>query len=392
MNLMPMYSILKKTYDNSYAQPAFNITCYNQLKSALSMHESLRSPAIIQVGMIAMGFLGDAKDMYHSTFKEKKSGAENAIRMLRDFENEISIPVAIHADHVKEIDICKMLVDVGFTSVMIDGSHLPYDDNVEITREVVRYAHSEGVTVEAELGVLAGNEDDIFSEKSTYTNPMVVPDFVQKTGVDCLAISFGTKHGANKGLSIKLRDQIVTASKENLLHCGLDTILVSHGSSTVPQYIVKEINLNGGVLEGVGGIPIDELKKVINSGIGKINIDTDMRLSITRNVRELLLKHDNLSSEKTIKEICNSLEINPGEIDFRLYLKSLRTALIYGSKSDRGASLIMNSIEKGVQEIVSQLVVHFGSLGKSTLIKFESLEMMREVYRTRIKRQVIKAG
>lgn len=375
-----MYSILENTLENSYAQGAFNVTCYQQLKAVLATHDALRSPAIIQVGNIAMGFLGKAKDMNNATLKEKSIGAKNIKQMIDSLKDNFSIPAALHADHMKDLETIKMLVQNGFTSVMIDGSHLPFNDNVELTREVVKYAHKTGITVEGELGVLAGAEDDIFSEKSTYTNPMMVADFLKKTGADCLALSYGTKHGVKKGLSIKLRREIVIASRENILHERIEAMLVSHGSSTVPAYIVEDINNLGGKLEGVGGIPLDELDAVIKGGISKINIDTDMRLSITRNVREFLAKSILRDTDPILKSIWNILKENPSEIDFRVFLYPLRDMLTEGTSLGEAGQYIEACIEKAVFEIVSQLIVQFGSVGYANRIKFNTLDEMADMY------------
>ena len=250
-----MSAILENTLTQGYAQGAFNFTCFPQLKAILETHEIFHSPAIVEIGGIALGYLGNAADMNNATLEEKTRGAENVIAMLKQLDPLFTIPVAIHADHVKDLATIKMLVDKGFTSVMIDGSHLSFEENAELTREVVRLAHPHGVTVEAELGILAGTEDKIFSEESTYTNPLKVVDFIKKTGADCLALSYGTKHGVKKGLKVKLRREIVIAAAENLRHERLKAVLVSHGSSTVPAYLVEDINALGGKLEGVGGIP-----------------------------------------------------------------------------------------------------------------------------------------
>lgn len=383
MKLIPMYPILKNTFNNGYAQGAFNVTTYQQLKSVLSAHEALRSPALIQVGNIALGYLGKAKDMNASTFEEKTRGAVHIRALLDSLSSEYSIPVALHADHAKDYEVIKMMIEKGFTSVMIDGSHLPFEENIELTREVVKLAHEKGVTVEGELGVLAGTEDDAFSEKSTYTNPMKVVEFVKKTAVDCLALSYGTKHGVRKGISVKLRTEIVTAAKENLLHEKLDTILVSHGSSTVPGYIVEDINHLGGKLDGVGGIPINELHAVIQCGIGKINIDTDMRLSITRNIRELMRDQAAGKDGSGEESVRKNLSDNPGEIDFRVILSSMRDFLVDGKPEPTAFEKNIGScFERGVYEILGPLLVHFGSLGYANRIEALTLQDMAERYST----------
>ena len=183
-----------------------------------------------------------------------------------------------HLDHGRDFDSCAAAIEGGYTSVMIDGSSLPFKDNVELTREVVKYAHARGVSVEGELGVLAGVEDHVFSASSTYTNPLDAVEFFKKTGVDALAISYGTMHGASKGKDVKLRKEIPVAIRECMNHLGIFGALVSHGSSTVPKYIVDEINGLGGELSGTYGISIDELKAAIPVSYTHLTLPTNSRV------------------------------------------------------------------------------------------------------------------
>jgi fructose-bisphosphate aldolase, class II len=379
MDLIPMFPILENTLGKNYAQGAFNATSFQQVKAILETHDALRSPAIIQVGNIALGFLGNAVDMNKPTLEEKRRGAKNVYSMLEYFKDSVSIPVALHADHVKDIQTIKILIEEGFTSVMIDGSHLSFEENIEITREVVKYAHPYGVTVEGELGVLAGQEDDVFSKNSTYTNPMKVVEFLKKTKADCLALSYGTKHGVKKGTNVKLRKEIVVAAMENMRHEGINAVLVSHGSSTVPAYLVEDNNKVGGKINNAGGVPIDELKEIIKCGISKINIDTDLRLAVTRNIREYLTgKQDDIF----YKKIWENLGANPEEIDFRVYLEPMKEYLIDSYlKAEAAAAAITKCMEKGVTEIVSALIVQFGSIGYANRIKKSSLLETAERYK-----------
>ena len=366
MDLISMLPILRQAQEQGYGQPAFNVACYPQVKAVLEAHNILRSPAVVQAGTIAMAYLGQADDYNNATDEDRKNGAHAVMKMVRSLKDEIDIPVAVHADHVKDYETIKMLIEAGFTSVMIDGSHLPFKENIELTREVVVLAHKSNVSVEAELGILSGVEDDITSDECHYTNPMDVVDFVEKTDVDALALSYGTKHGARKGLDVKLRKQIVVASRENLSHKGYQTPLVSHGSSTVPRYIVDDINNCRGSLTGLGGIPLTELKDVIASGISKINIDTDMRLSITRNIREFVYSSD---SGGIWDDIRKRLEKDPSEIDYRAYLNPFHTALTSGNPpSNKDSEDLFFAIDKAVKEIVFQLLVQFGAVGKAGMI------------------------
>jgi fructose-bisphosphate aldolase, class II len=163
MNLIPMYPILENAMDHNYAQAAFNVGSFPQVKTALEVHEALRSPAIIEIGPIALGYLGQAEDMNKASYESKVRGAKNLYAMMQKMQDQFSIPVALHADHMRDFETIKAVIDAGFTSVMVDGSHLKFADNIELTREVVKYAHPSGVTVEAELGVINGVEDDVFT-------------------------------------------------------------------------------------------------------------------------------------------------------------------------------------------------------------------------------------
>lgn len=233
--LVPMRAILAAADKYRYGQGAFNMNSVGQIEAAVRIHELLPSGAILQGAEASNAFMGGELDFMHGTIEAKKVGAKRIGDAVKRYGENSPVPIALHLDHGKSIESVKACIDGGYTSVMIDGSSLPYEQNVELTREVVKLAHPYGVTVEGELGVLAGVEDHVFSATSTYTNPMQAVDFFKKTGCDALAISYGTCHGANKGKDTKIRREIAIATKECMLHEGIDGYLVSHGSSTVPQ-------------------------------------------------------------------------------------------------------------------------------------------------------------
>jgi fructose-bisphosphate aldolase class II len=212
MAIVPLRPLLEASVKYGLAHGAFNVNAVVQAKAVIEVHEMFRSAAILQGADLANAFMGGRKDFANGTIKDKQIGAKRIADAVKKYGQNSPIPIVLHLDHGKDFESVKAAIESGYTSVMIDGSHLPYNENVELTREVVKYAHSKGVTVEGELGVLAGMEDNVFSETSTYTNPMKVCDFFRKTGVDCLAISYGTKHGANKGKDIKIRKEIATAA------------------------------------------------------------------------------------------------------------------------------------------------------------------------------------
>ena len=249
MPIVPLRPLLEASQKYGFAHGAFNVNTTAQAQAVIEIHDIFRSAAILQGADLANAFMGGRADFKNGTVEDKQRGAARIMQAVRAASEHASIPIVMHLDHGRDFDSIKAAISGGYTSVMIDGSSLPYDQNVELTREVVRYAHERGVSVEGELGVLAGVEDDVFSDTSTYTNPMLVCDFFRKTGVDCLAISYGTMHGANKGAHVKLRREIAIAASENLRHEHIFGVLVSHGSSTVPQYIVEEINTLGGCIQ-----------------------------------------------------------------------------------------------------------------------------------------------
>ena len=381
MSLVPMKAILDAAEKYNYAQGAFNVNAVCQAKAVIQVHEMFRSAAILQGADLANAFMGGRTDFAQGTLEDKKKGALNIANAVKKYAVDSPIPVALHLDHGKNLDSCIAAIQGGYTSVMIDGSSLPFDENVELTREVVKYAHERGVTVEGELGVLAGVEDHVFAANSTYTNPLTAVDFLKKTGADALAISYGTMHGASKGKDVKLRREIPTAIRECLNHEGISAFLVSHGSSTVPQYIVNEINALGGDIQNAYGISKDELKAAIPCGIRKINVDTDIRLAVTRNLRELFRNEAALQNSASIGGIYELLCKNPSAFDPRVFFPPIMDTVMYGNVPDDDVARIVDCIERGVKEVVGTLVVEFGSVGKAPLIEAVSLDEMAERYR-----------
>lgn len=381
MPLIPLRPLLEATVKYGYAQGAFNVNAVAQAKAVIEVHEMFRSAAILQGADLANGFMGGRVDFTNATLEDKKVGAKNIAAAVKKYGEHSDIPVVLHLDHGKNFDSCKAAIEGGYTSVMIDGSSLPFEKNIELTREVVKYAHARGVSVEGELGVLAGVEDHVFAATSTYTNPLSAVEFIKKTGVDALAISYGTMHGASKGKNVKLRKEIAIAIRECLNHENIFCALVSHGSSTVPQYIVDEINALGGALTNAYGISIDELKAAIPCGINKINVDTDIRLAVTRNMKEFFAKYPEKRSSASIGGIYTLLEAKKDQFDPRAFLEPIMDTVMYGNIPDEDVAAIINCIEKGVKEAVGTLIVQFGSYGKAPLVEQVSLDEMIERYK-----------
>ena len=276
--------MFKDAFEKGYAVPAYNFNNMEQLQAITTACTMTQSPVILQVSKGARNYANQ------TLLRWMGQGAVELMKEIAGQNGLKEIPIALHLDHGDSFELCKSCVDMGFSSVMIDGSHLSYDENVAITKQVVEYAHKYDVTVEGELGVLAGIEDDVKAEHHTYTNPDDVEDFVKKTGVDSLAIAIGTSHGAYK-FKVKegeepppLRFDILKEVERRIP--GFPIVL--HGSSSVLQDYVKLINQYGGNLEGAVGVPEEQLREASKSAVCKINIDSDGRLVMTAKVREVL--------------------------------------------------------------------------------------------------------
>lgn len=297
-----------KAMKEGYAVPAYNFNNMEQLQAIITACTESRSPVILQVSKGARKY-ADATLLRYM--------GRGAIEMMKTLGNPV--PVALHLDHGDSFELCKDCIDSGFSSVMIDGSALPYEENVALTKKVVDYAHQFDVTVEGELGVLAGIEDEVSAEHHTYTDPAMVEDFVKRTGVDSLAISIGTSHGAYKfkvkpGESVPpLRFDILAEVEKRLP--GFPIVL--HGASSVDQNAVATINKYGGKLENAVGVPEEQLRKAAKSAVCKINVDSDGRLVMTAAIRKVFVEH-------------------PAEFDPRKYLGPARTDLIamYKAKNE----------------------------------------------------------
>lgn len=378
--LVPLRPLMEAAEKYNYAQGAFNVNAVAQAKAVIEMHETFRSPAILQGADLANAFMGGRVDFANGTLEDKKVGAKRIADAVRKYGESSPIPVVLHLDHGRDFDSCVAAIEGGYTSVMIDGSSLPLEQNIELTREVVKYAHALGVSVEGELGVLGGQEDHVFAETSTYTNPLDAVEFIEKTGVDALAISYGTQHGANKGKNAKLRREIAIAIKECINRLGIFCALVSHGSSTVPQYIVKEINDLGGNIQNAYGIPVNELVSAIPCGIRKINVDTDIRLAVTRNMKELFANCPELRASKSIGGVYKLLEEKRSAFDPRVFFPPIMDTVLTGNIPDNDVAVLMERVEQGVKEAVGSLIVNFGSYGRAPLVELKSLEDMKAFY------------
>jgi fructose-bisphosphate aldolase class II len=306
LGLVNSKELFQKAVKGGYAIPAFNFNNLEQLQAIVSACVETKSPVILQVSSGARKYANQTLLRFL---------AQGAVQYAKELGYEI--PIVLHLDHGDTLELCKSCIDTGFSSVMIDGSHHPYEKNIELTKQVVEYAHKYDVTVEGELGVLAGIEDEVVAEHSSYTRPEEVEDFVKKTGVDSLAISIGTSHGANKfkpeqctrnadGILVPppLKFEILEQIEKRIP--GFPIVL--HGASSVPAELVKIINSHGGKLKDAVGIPEDQLRRAASSAVCKINIDSDGRLAMTAAVRKVFVD-------------------SPAEFDPRKYLGPARDQL-----------------------------------------------------------------
>ena len=287
LGLVNTREMFAKAIKGGYAIPAFNFNNMEQLQAIIKAAATTKSPVILQVSKGARNYANQTLLRYM---------AQGAVEYAKELGWE-KPQICLHLDHGDSFEVCKSCVDFGFSSVMIDGSHLPYDENVALTKKVVEYAHAHDVTVEGELGVLAGVEDEVSSEVSHYTKPEEVIDFTEKTGCDSFAISIGTSHGAYKFTPEQCTVDPATGRlvPPPLAFDILDAIMeklpgfpiVLHGSSSVPQEYVDIINANGGALPNAVGIPEEQLRKAAKSAVCKINIDSDSRLAFTAAVRKV---------------------------------------------------------------------------------------------------------
>jgi fructose-bisphosphate aldolase, class II len=307
LGLVNTKEMFQNAIKGKYAIAAFNFNNLEQLQAIIQAAAETKSPVILQVSSGARKYANQTLLRYM---------AQGAVEYAKELGME-KPQIALHLDHGDTFELCKSCIDMGFSSVMIDGSHHAYEENIALTKKVVEYAHAHNVTVEGELGVLAGVEDEVSSEHHTYTRPEEVVDFVSRTGVDSLAISIGTSHGANKftpaqctrdakGILVPppLRFDILEEIEKKIP--GFPIVL--HGSSSVPQELVAQINQYGGAMKDSIGIPEEQLRHAASSSVCKINIDSDGRIAMTAAVREVLAK-------------------NPGEFDPRKYLGPARDTL-----------------------------------------------------------------
>lgn len=291
MPLVTTKEMFKKAYDGNYAIGAFNVNNMEIIQGIVDAAKEEQAPLILQVSAGARKY---AKHIY-------------LIKLVEAALEDSALPICLHLDHGEDFEICKSCVDGGFTSVMIDGSKHSFEENIALTKKVVEYAHAHGVVVEAELGKLAGVEDavKVAAKDATYTDPDQAVEFVQRTGVDSLAIAIGTSHGAYK---FKGKPELDFERLEKITKMLPGFPLVLHGASTVLPEFVAKCNEFGGKLDGAQGVPEDMLLQAGKLGVCKINIDTDLRLAMTASVREHLVKH-------------------PADFDPRKYLGPARDAI-----------------------------------------------------------------
>ena len=289
MPIVTPKEMFDRAYKEGYAIGAFNVNNMEIIQGIMQAGAEERSPLILQV----------------SAGARKYAGQNYIMKLVEAALEDADIPVCVHLDHGPDFELCKACVDGGFTSVMIDGSHLPFEENIALTKKVVEYAHDRGVWVEAELGRLAGVEEHVVSENSIYTDPDQAVEFVERSGCDSLAIAIGTSHGAYK---FKGEAKLDFERLDKISNMMPGYPLVLHGASSVPQEFVEMANAYGAKLGDAKGVTEDLLRQAAKSGVCKINIDSDIRLAMTANIRKYMAE-------------------NPEAFDPRSYLKPARQAV-----------------------------------------------------------------
>ncbi|MDR2338132.1 MAG: class II fructose-1,6-bisphosphate aldolase [Deltaproteobacteria bacterium] len=298
LGLVNSEEMFSKAVDGGYAIPGFNFNNMEQLQAIIQACTESRSPVILQVSKGAREYANQTLLRYL---------AQGAVEYSKEIGGGKNVPIVLHLDHGDSFETCVSCIEYGFSSVMIDGSHFSYEENIALTKKVVDYAHKYEVTVEGELGVLAGVEDEVSAEHHTYTRPEEVEDFVKRTGVDSLAISIGTSHGAYKfkpGQKAEIRLDILREIEKRIPRFPI----VMHGSSSVPQDLIAKINRFGGKMEEAIGISEAQIREASKSAVCKVNIDSDGRLAMTAAIREVFAT-------------------KPSEFDPRKYLGPARNAL-----------------------------------------------------------------
>jgi len=379
--LYPLTTLLRAAEESSLkgkpaAIGAFNVNFYAQAEGILLGLRNAHAPGIIQASRGANKFQGGPDKI--------KQMVERAMARLGT-----EVPIALHLDH-GTIPTSVQCIDAGYTGVMIDASHLSELENIALCREIAEYAHTKGVGVEGEYGRLSGVEEDIESQKTVYADPLFVPGFFDRSGVDALAIAYGTSHGANKGKTDALKTEIVKRSYNMMTAAGQNKnhFLVGHGSSTVPISLVEEINRFGGTLTDTSGVPMHKIQEAIAYGLRKVNIDTDLRLGITATFRKFFAENKRVGRRskalQSVKHVFDGKTpayekgkpISPGKlIDPRSYLQPVMDTNPemlredYEGLEDREFAEVMRQVKNRVAGHVEFLVSHFGSEGLAGKVK-----------------------
>ena len=338
------------------ATGAFNVNFFAQADGVLEGLRRAGAPAIIQASKGANEFQGGPDKISYMVRRAMESSGH-------------TLPIGLHLDH-GNVEKGALCVDSGYSGIMIDASEHDFQDNCAVTRVMVVYAHRKGVGVEGEYGQLSGVEEDIARQAGVYADPKMVPVFFQETDADSLAIAYGTSHGPNKGSNNEaLKTEIVHESYEALVAAGMqnDHFLVGHGSSTVPQELVEEINRHGGKIEDAQGVPLEKIKEGIAFGLRKMNIDTDLRLGITAVARKFFVENPSAATSKTLAGTKQALDENLDAIDPRKYLKSVEPFEILREPPEDSGSQefvdLMAFIRDRIAEHVAFLATEFGCAG-----------------------------
>jgi len=349
---------------------AFNVNFYSQAEGILEGLRRAGAPGILQASRGANKFQGGPDKIAQMVVAAQQNSGH-------------SLPICLHLDHGDEA-AARECLESGFGSVMLDVSKLEYGANVAATRAVVELAHPKGISVEAELGKLAGVEEDVKAERTTYADPFLVPNFLDKSGADSIAIAYGTSHGPNKGAGLQnLAVYIVDKCYKAMTAYGqnMDRFLVSHGSSTVPPDLIREINGFGGQIKDARGIPMDRIQAAIKAGIRKVNIDTDLRLGITATFRRYFAEHPGIEKRSDeLAGIKKVLDSDLAVVDPRDYFGHIDRAILRSDPKGTSLEEVMGLVKERVAGHVEHLCRAFGSAGLAPEVTGHSLDEMKEIY------------
>ncbi|MBD3390840.1 MAG: fructose-bisphosphate aldolase [Chitinivibrionales bacterium] len=391
MKLIPLWPLMEMSRDLraqgiNVAHGAYNMNSLVHIKAAIDVAQELNSPLIAQGSEGANGWYSGRPDFRNATLDEKMKGARKIAADVSAYAAQASVPVVLHLDHGVDPDFAIAAIEEGYTSVMYDGSSLPLEQNIANTRRVVEAAHKKGASVEGEIGGLAGAEEGIEHETAKYTDPDEAERYVAETGVDALAISYGTSHGEFKGkvnLKLEIAGEVYGRIRKNGYQCEL----VSHGSSSLPEHLlsglVEQIRAAGYADQFKRpdpGVPVEMLMKASRYGISKINVDADIRLATTMYVWEYFNKNADARKDPVTGKMWELMIAEPSKSRPRYYMTPIQQQMIAEDRSNPHVSGILDCIAEGVKLVLRERIQQLGGAGRAGEVEVRGIEDMAREY------------